>query len=700
MHRFRLGAGALVLVIALLAPAASWANHVDDRTDHIVVQSYEGNLFLSNAMHGFLDSPDPAVAARIEATVGADRWQTFLKSLTNLYLPAVSRVNGLNFDGVSKHEWCPRFSQSCWYFQRDDRDVHDPPDNGAFYWDYLYTAPVPDDGNFFNYHYSDLAGKQDFFVLWQPNVAWQEGGNPCGPEAGPYGADLALASESGAAWCGCLVPPTFSCSYDSRRGTVWRDAKKGLTMRIQPDDPDVPNNEFSWYPPVDWESTVANWLSRDENLDVRNALAHELAPQAPPPPPPPPPPPLDYEALLQRYAPYLAYESQELYFADSPGEQTDNYVLKRPDKDKKHPKVERTNALKRGGVTFAESFPSSGLPTLSLDYLGTYGGIDGDLIDEGGTEYQADAARMHAQDLYGNRYYGRVVQDPATGRHWLQYWFFYYYNSQTAGITNTGAHEGDWEMIQIVLNDDGTPDRVAYAQHNGGQSCGWTEVERAFTGEGYQVPVVYVANASHASYPSVGVTSRGILPDDEHRGDRAGGPVRPRFHSISAAPGWATWPGRWGGSDSEVKGPLFHGSQSNAPSSWDDGLDHFGCTPGTFKRLAKTSRKARYAKPPSRDIPPAPKISARRSGGQVVVDYSLASLGAGRGKVRWILVTVDPASPRFAPAGRAIRVRGLRGRTRLRVPIGTGPYRARASTISVAGSKSGVVSARVVRNRR
>ena len=39
-------------------------------------------------------------------------------------------------------------------------------------------------------------------------------------------------------------------------------------------------------------------------------------------------------------------------------------------------------------------------------------------------------------------------------------------------------HEGDWEMVQVVLNSDGTPIKAMYSQHVSGQKAAWSEVEK------------------------------------------------------------------------------------------------------------------------------------------------------------------------------------------------------------------------------
>jgi hypothetical protein len=91
--------------------------------------------------------------------------------------------------------------------------------------------------------------------------------------------------------------------------------------------------------------------------------------------------------------------------------------------------------------------------------------------------------------------------NPALNGHTvIQYWLFYLYNDAT------NKHEGDWELIQVVLGPDNRPQFAAYAQHNSYTWRDWSEVlvetgadERDPDGAG-EHPRVYVARGSHASY--------------------------------------------------------------------------------------------------------------------------------------------------------------------------------------------------------
>ena len=73
----------------------------------------------------------------------------------------------------------------------------------------------------------------------------------------------------------------------------------------------------------------------------------------------------------------------------------------------------------------------------------------------------------------------------------VQYWFFYAYNPGTLN-----QHQGDWEMIEVVLDSTETPLYAVYSQHNAGEMAEWKDVETVDETH----PRVYVALGSHASY--------------------------------------------------------------------------------------------------------------------------------------------------------------------------------------------------------
>ncbi len=95
--------------------------------------------------------------------------------------------------------------------------------------------------------------------------------------------------------------------------------------------------------------------------------------------------------------------------------------------------------------------------------------------------------------------YGRVTTDPDhPDKVVLQYWFWWVFNDWN------DKHEGDWEMIQIVIPAtsvegalEATPESVAFAQHEGSEVALWTDPKVHKDGDHV---AVYPGQGSHAAY--------------------------------------------------------------------------------------------------------------------------------------------------------------------------------------------------------
>jgi VPS62-like protein len=121
---------------------------------------------------------------------------------------------------------------------------------------------------------------------------------------------------------------------------------------------------------------------------------------------------------------------------------------------------------------------------------------------------------------------------------WVQWWLPFASNDQDRGLLRTGRHAGDWELVQVRLDDAGEPVEAVYAQHSGAERCPWDAVE---TRGGR--PVIYLANGSHAAYFRPGTRDR-TWPDPNDEADGRGAVVVPPVEPLGD---WARWPGRWGG---------------------------------------------------------------------------------------------------------------------------------------------------------
>jgi hypothetical protein len=165
--------------------------------------------------------------------------------------------------------------------------------------------------------------------------------------------------------------------------------------------------------------------------------------------------------------------------------------------------------------------------------------------------------------------YGRVARP--RGAIVLQYWYFYYDNTYSYEYPPSDviwqAHEGDWEVVNVVLSEDEAPQFVGYSQHCLGERRAWASTPTLDTH-----PIVYVAAGSHANYFSPGSRSIDIqclpaqaiaylqqqhptlpLPVDrsfdggEVAGPREAGGTFTHIREIEdGRPSWVAFPGFWG----------------------------------------------------------------------------------------------------------------------------------------------------------
>jgi hypothetical protein len=293
----------------------------------------------------------------------------------------------------------------------------------------------------------------------------------------------------------------------------------------------------------------------------------------------------DSPLLLERYKPRLVYDSQEAYFADSAAVFTDS----------------PTNNLRR-----ANGAPIAAPPKLSLDYLGTTAYQDGQKVLQG--DVIGDTTRNYARNAkairdkaprYRDRVYGHARKD-SKGRLWLQYWLFYYYNDfQLVGsLLGGGRHEGDWELVQIRLGADDTPELVVGSQHKQAEAKSW-----AATAKDGDTPLIYIARGSHANYFSKGSQFTGTWFD---QADGKGPRIDPTLEVVTDnAPSWLHWPGQWG----DTK-PGFLPLDSLSPNS-----------PARRVHWLDPSKLAGAEPQQAPAPPPAPKTTAQRDGTHLKVAF-------------------------------------------------------------------------------
>jgi hypothetical protein len=163
--------------------------------------------------------------------------------------------------------------------------------------------------------------------------------------------------------------------------------------------------------------------------------------------------------------------------------------------------------------------------------------------------------------------YGRVARVPDAIV--LQYWFFYYDDvysyTYPASDFIWQAHEGDWEVVSVVLSENEEPQFVGYSQHCLGQTRAWGSTPLMGTH-----PIVHVADGSHANYftagihpidvhcippPAIAYLQAAHLPLPADRsfdgGDVAGPPeaggIFTHIREVEDGhPSWMSFPGTWG----------------------------------------------------------------------------------------------------------------------------------------------------------
>ena len=166
----------------------------------------------------------------------------------------------------------------------------------------------------------------------------------------------------------------------------------------------------------------------------------------------------------------------------------------------------------------------------------------------------------------------------------LEYWLFYPFNPYEH-VAAQGrfwqAHEGDWELVSVVLDARERPELAGLSRHCSGVRRAWSRVPRRGSR-----PVVYVALGSHANYfgPATRPLDRACWPKEAlavfdayemKPVDRAarGRTVAPRVAPVRAAsPGWMRYRGAWG--EAQYVGfpnidPITYGAGPQGPAFHD-----------------------------------------------------------------------------------------------------------------------------------
>jgi hypothetical protein len=337
----------------------------------------------------------------------------------------------------------------------------------------------------------------------------------------------------------------------------------------------------------------------------------------------------EHDDLLQKYRPQLVYDSLEAYFSDDPAQMV----------------VSPGNVLRRGDQILARVDDGS----LTLDTL-TPAGQEDDCLAIIGKNYPVQyAALRQAHPDLNNVMVARAKSD-RHGKLWLQYWLWYFYNDYRL-TANVGLHEGDWEMVQFRLGDDGVPDYAVYNQHRKAQRRPWDRVEK--DKDNPDAALVYVARGSHASYFEPGVHPTEVWAD-VCDGGRRGAPAR--LENVGDATPWARWPGHWG--DTKPR----NATESDSPTG-----------PGRKKEWADPARAfdEAYEEDNAKGALGGVVFDVGRRDGRLVVSYTVVRLD---GVPQTIGVSVDSAAePGVPPKTFAVKLDAAKKRATVltNVPVAT-----------------------------
>ncbi|MCP8317537.1 MAG: Vps62-related protein, partial [archaeon] len=180
------------------------------------------------------------------------------------------------------------------------------------------------------------------------------------------------------------------------------------------------------------------------------------------------------------------------------------------------------------------------------------------------------------KDVNGYFVYAHVKPEMEGGENYIviQYWLFYAFNN---GPLND--HQGDWEVIEVILDNSQVPLYASYSQHEGGEKTSWTNVEKV---DGTH-PRVYVAQGSHANYFRSYQGNLGIESDIVGANGKMINWNEPQIVLLgeegTGNQAWLKFAGRWGalgGGVEELRGrngplgPKYSkdGEKWQSPTSW------------------------------------------------------------------------------------------------------------------------------------
>lgn len=335
----------------------------------------------------------------------------------------------------------------------------------------------------------------------------------------------------------------LDCTENSYCGVVLHDLPTGATQ-IVTQDPDLGARR----PAVSMSSGYIVWLT--SNLSPTTVYYNRIGDTA--------------QELSEKYKPELRF----------------SHDVEEPERDDFEPRTVElmvdtpgtmlrtaTGEIENPHITALAENPTSG------NFLD----LPGSPVFPGFSDYSAPhlAQIAAAPDDYPTTAYVRVIQNAEnTSKTVIQYWLCYYFND----FYNN--HEGDWEMVEVILGRDLDPEAAAYSQHGKSFMKHWDEPGFEKVG-GY--PVVYVAQGSHANYFSEGVHRNRIVAGytyDDWTNFESWADPELDFNGLAGENGWIDYAGHWGQegipftwAESGARGPRFQppikDPSNNQWSPWD-----------------------------------------------------------------------------------------------------------------------------------
>ncbi len=274
-------------------------------------------------------------------------------------------------------------------------------------------------------------------------------------------------------------PPGWACDAPDLTGGPLAQGNHAFTIEVTPETPVTPATAFGAF-----AFRLSNGAGVDETLtatfvcDVHETLASEKS----------------AESLALEYAPVLKLHRDEFY-APMP--------------------VELTLAAASLHIGNGRSLPIAPVPRdLSQAHqVESRVDLDAATVEELHTAYTGQASDYTPAIYYTATAVGdSSAESGADASHIvLQYYIHFFADEWGASTAGGHRHEGDWEVLQILLDEDAVPYRVTATQQwlmardlglDGGVSADWADVERLDDTH----PVAYVGGGGHSLYLRPGAT--------------------------------------------------------------------------------------------------------------------------------------------------------------------------------------------------